>query len=253
MKNSSSVTNPLHGQSNIEEISFDNDFFTDKEIGFILRAGSIPHISVLWSSAFGTARYRWLAKYHLIVESVSDIFTSLLLSTDWSKSTIPEEIFLDFIPLFKREKRSIGPTCGMPYPLFLTTQQFVKLISSFTTDTITSNWTCLLRLLQYVYISYPVDHNELGYEHERNFLGTFEMVCKESDITSNKWKCAIAIMSIFALSTKYFERDVAFDAELEQKFILCSEADTIGPAGKMLNQIQYNRTISRKTMLDAIL
>lgn len=115
MKNSSSVTNPLHGQSNIEEISFDNDFFTDKEIGFILRAGSIPHISVLWSSAFGTARYRWLAKYHLIVESVSDIFTSLLLSTDWSKSTIPEEIFLDFIPLFKREKRSIGPTCGIPF------------------------------------------------------------------------------------------------------------------------------------------
>lgn len=104
-----------------------------------------------------------------------------------------------------------------------------------------------------MYISYPVDHNELGYEHERNFLGTFEMVCKESDITSNKWKCAIAIMSIFALSTKYFGRDVAFDAELEQKFILCSEADPIGPAGKMLNQIQYNRTISRKTMLDAIL
>ena len=238
----SSVASPLHCQNNIP-LHFDNNFFLDKEIKFILEQGvkNIPNISALWGPAFGAARYRWLAKFHLKVNSVSDTFAAVLLSTDWSKSNIPERSFRDLIQLFEKKDMPFAPISGVPYELSFTLKQFLKLVSSFSTETVTSNWTCLLRLLKHVSIPQSDADSDLEIVKERNFLGTFEMVCKKSDTATDNWKCATSVMSMFALAATFFERDVPFDTELEKKFKDCSETNPNGPESRILNQIEYSQ------------
>jgi hypothetical protein len=254
------VTSPLHHEidnqnvsSNVDiqkvssPIHFEIDFFIDKEIKFILEQGvkNIPHISTLWGPSFGAARYQWLAKHYRKVECVSDTFSAILLSTDWSESTIPERCFLDFLQLFKKKGNSIYSTSSQPYELSFTIEEFVKLLSSFTTETIMSNWTCLIGLLDIVFTP-PEVRNESEdikdkNKNNRKFLKTFETVCKNSDITSDKWKCAISILSVFALSATFFEGENIFDSQLYRNLINDSKIDPTGPASKILNEFTYSQ------------
>ena len=134
-----------------------------------------------------------------------------------------------------------APISGVPYELSFTLKQFLKLVSSFSTETVTSNWTCLLRLLKHVSIPQSDADSDLEIQKERNFLGNFEMVCKKSDTATDNWKCATSVMSMFALAATFFERDVPFDAELEKKFKDCSETNPNGPESRILNQIKYSQ------------
>lgn len=252
------VSSPLHHE--IENVSshvdiqkasspihFEIDFFIDKEIKFILEQGvkNIPHLSTLWGPSFGAARYQWLAKHYRKVEFVSDTFSAILLSTDWSESTIPESCFLDFLQLFKKKGNSLYSTSNQPYELSFSKEEFVKLLSSFTTETIMSNWTCLLGLLDIVFTPPDIRNESEDIQNKnknnRKFLKTFETVCKNSDITNDKWKCAISILSVFALSATPFEGDDIYDSKLNTKLINDSKIDPTGPASKILNELTYSR------------
>lgn len=214
--------NPLHqDQEILNEPPFEI-VLSDFEIEFMLdqTVANIPHLAILWSSSFGTARYRWIAKHHKKIGLVPDTLSGIILSSDWGKSTIPEIWFKSIIMLVRSKTQFPDPVQNnsQPYELSFTVIEFFDLVSLFTNETVASNWSCLLSLLDHVYVPSEDFTQVINKDKIKRTLKTFETACKNFDITTITWRCAIRVMSMFPRPIIFFEGENIKNSSLSKKF-----------------------------------
>lgn len=168
------ILNPLCHQT-VDEDPFQIEL-SDSEVGFMLdqTVTNIPHLATLWESPFGTARYRWLHRHHNKIPSIEAAFSATILTSDWRKSTIPETVFKSIVMLLGEPRNSNSTYYGLSF----TVTELFFLVSLFTDETVASNWSCLLYLLDHVHVSSSNFEQVIDKRKSKRTLKMFETACK---------------------------------------------------------------------------